>query len=66
MNKDIKKFILGITLFLSGLISSGLNLISNSIVLQTKGNNLIPFTMFIVTLAVAVVGFVLMIKNLKK
>ena len=66
MEKNVKKFILGITLFVSGLIGSGLNLISNSIVLQSEGNNLIPFTMFIVTLAVAIVGFVLMIKNLKK
>ena len=46
----MKKFILGITLFVSGLIGAGLNLTSNSIVLQSEGNNVIPFAMFIVTL----------------
>lgn len=66
MNKDLKKFILGITLFVSGLIGAGLNLISNSIVLQSEGNNVIPFAMFIVTLGTAIVGLILMIKNLKK
>lgn len=65
MDKNIRKFILGITLFVSGLIGSGLNLISNSIVLQTEGNNVIPFTMFLVTLATAVVGLAFMIKFLK-
>ena len=66
MEKNLKKFILGITLFVSGLIGSGLNLISNSIVLQTNGNNVIPFGMFIITLATAVVGLVFMIKFIKK
>ena len=66
MEKNLKKFILGITLFVSGLIGSGLNLISNSIVLQTNGNNVIPFGMFIITLATAIVGLVFMIKFIKK
>ena len=67
MSKEVKKFILGITLFVSGLIASGLNLISNSIVLlQDGGNNAIPLTMFVVTLGVAITGLVIMIKNLKK
>lgn len=66
MEKNVKKFILGITLFVSGLIASGLNLISNSIVLQSEGNNLIPFTMFILTLATAIVGLVFIVKYTKK
>ena len=66
MEKNLKKFILGITLFVSGLIGSGLNLISNSIVLQTNGNNVIPLGMFIITLATAIVGLVFMIKFIKK
>ena len=66
MEKNVKKFILGITLFVSGLIGSGLNLISNSIVLQSGGNNLIPFTMFILTLATAIVGLIFTVKYIKK
>ncbi len=66
MEKNVKKFILGITLFVSGLIGSGLNLISNSIVLQSEGNNLIPFTMFILTLATAIVGLIFTVKYIKK
>lgn len=66
MSKEVKKFILGIALFVSGLIASGLNLISNSIVLLQEGNNVIPLTMFVVTLGVAITGLVIMIKNLKK
>ncbi len=66
MDKNLKKFILGITLFVSGLIASGLNLISNSIVLQSNGNNVIPLTMFVLTLACSIVGLVFMIKYIKK
>lgn len=66
MDKNLKKFILGITLFVSGLIASGLNLISNSIVLQVKGNNVIPLSMFILTLACSIVGLAFMIKYIKK
>ena len=65
MDKNLKKFILGITLFVSGLIASGLNLISNSIVLQVKGNNVIPLSMFILTLACSIVGLAFMIKYIK-
>ncbi len=66
MTKETKKFILGVTLFVSGLITSGLNLISNSIVLLQEGNNAIPLTMFIVALGATIAGLVMMIKNLKK
>lgn len=66
MDKNLKKFILGITLFVSGLIASGLNLISNSIVLQSNDNNVIPLSMFILTLACSIVGLVFMIKYIKK
>lgn len=66
MDKNLKKFILGITLFVSGLIASGLNLISNSIVLQVEGNNVIPLSMFILTLACSIVGLAFMIKYIKK
>ena len=66
MDKNLKKFVLGITLFVSGLIASGLNLISNSIVLQVEGNNVIPLSMFILTLACSIVGLAFMIKYIKK
>ena len=66
MEKNLKKFIVGIVLFISGIIGSGLNLISNSIVLSSNGNNLIPFGMFLVTLTAGIVGLVYMIKYLKK
>lgn len=66
MNSELKKFILGIALFVAGMIGSGLNLISNSITLQAGDNNFIPFMMFLVTLATTIIGLVLMLKKSKE
>ena len=65
MNSELKRFILGISLFVAGMIGSGLNLISNSITLQVDGNNFIPLTMFLVTFATMIVGLVLVLKKKK-
>ena len=65
MNSELKRFILGISLFVAGMIGSGLNLISNSITLQADGNNFIPLTMFLVTFATMIVGLVLVLKKKK-
>lgn len=63
MNNEIKKFIIGVVLFMTGVIGSGLNLISNSITLQADDNNFIPLMMFLITLSTAIVGLVLMLKR---
>ena len=65
MNNELKRFILGITLFVSGMIGAGLNLISNSITLQAEDNNFIPFVMFLVSFVTMIIGLVLMLKKNK-
>lgn len=66
MDKDIKLFILGLVIFITGIIGSGLFIISNSITLAADQNNLIPITMFILMVASAIFGLVLAIKKIKK
>ena len=68
MDKNLKKFIVSIVLFVTGTIGSALLLIAHSIVLglNDTSKTVFPMLMFAVMLGTAITGLVMLVKNLKK